>query len=103
MANVKTEHKEKVKVSIAQILGWLEQGIDRKQIAVKLGLPYAQVALLFKSTPELKGRKVKNTEPIKRFELVPEGQESPILDSGSTSTSEVPVAEPAATEGTGWN
>lgn len=52
------EQKEKVQISIAQVLADLENGIDRKQMQDKYGLSRADIIRLFR-LPELKGKKVK--------------------------------------------
>jgi hypothetical protein len=89
----KKEPKAKVKVSIPEVLKWLEDGLDRKEIAAKLGLNFTQLKALFQHK-DLKGKKT-HTNPADAFEIVEE------LPAGSEATEEKAseaVAETATSE-----
>lgn len=64
-ANQSQAPKEKVKLTISQVLNDLDSGLDRKAIKAKYGLTTTDVARLFQHD-KLKGRRVK---PAPNFEL----------------------------------
>lgn len=109
MANkkVSTEPKEKVPVSVKQVLSMLEAGKDRAEIGKELGLTRADVMRMFKH-PELKGQKVKRTdEALNGFVFVDEptdgeakgstSADGTVTDAAKTEDSKATVSD-AATE-----
>ena len=96
--------KEKVKVSIPQVLGWLKEGKDRREIAKILGLNFTQLKALFKHK-DLIGKKVHNnrTDAFEIVEELPEGESDNASEITQATVSEAPVAPIAEpTDNSGW-
>lgn len=88
-AEPKTEPKKKVQLTISQIKKDLNDGIDRKGIAKKYHLSFAEVARLFQHE-KLKGLKVKSAPTVDLIDDLPdEGDKS----NGKTKANKEPVAQ----------
>lgn len=95
------EPKEKVKLTVSGIIADLEAGIDRRGIAAKYGLNFAQVKEVFQH-PKLKGKKV-HKAPGEAFDLVDDVEDTDETESDSaTATVAGPgEAAPATTNAEG--
>lgn len=90
------QEKQKVKLTISQVLDDLSDGLDRKQIRQKYNLTATDVTNLFQH-PKLKGKRVK---PAPGFELeddtAEEAKEEPKRAISKKVTGKDKVAEAAA-------
>jgi hypothetical protein len=89
-ANQSQAPKEKVKLTISQVLNDLDSGLDRKAIKAKYGLTTTDVARLFQHD-KLKGRRVK---PAPNFELEDDAPDvAPVKVAKKATVTDAPASQ----------